>query len=385
MKTRIGGERFLDVVVLTLLGLTFLNILVWLYGLKSLRASLKFLTPAEACFIDEGVKVSVIIPTRNSSKSLRRLLLSINAQDFKPTEVIVVDDGSVDNTREVVEGLRNTLGLNIKYLRLNEVAVGWVPKNYALIQGFKESLGDVLIFIDSDVWFKSKDALRRLLCSIIKYGLTSYAPSFFCKSMVCRSVETVLTTFSHAFLGFNKVFSSSSNLAWFYGCCWGVLRSTYVRLGTHESVKEEFVEDKALAKRAKKLGISFKVVEGFNYVSTEWYETVKENVEALSRVLHTYCVSRVKALSAATLISLSYLLPLLGIALGILSSANVLTIVSVLNYGLITYVHTYGAKLNNYSRSYALTTPFSGLVLAIGLITSCRKIIRWRGRVYCIR
>jgi len=377
--------ELLDVSISIVFGLTFLNMVAWLYGFKSLRESLNSLTQAEVCPIDDRIKVSVIIPTRNSSNSLRRLLLSIDEQDFKPAEVIVVDDNSVDNTPEVVEELRNALSLNVRYLRLNDVAVGWAPKNYALIQGFKVSSGNVLVFIDVDVWFKSRDALRRLICSTVKYGLASYAPSFHCRSSTCRSIEVVLTTFSHAFLGFNKVFSLRSGLAWFYGCCWGVLKDVYVRLGTHEAVKGELVEDKALAKRAKALRIPFKVVEGFNFVVTEWYETIKENVEVLSRVLHTYCRSRFKALSAAVLVGLSYVLPPLGVFLGLLTGVYALTIASAANYGLMTYTHMYGAKLNNYSRGYALTTPLSGLVLAAGLMASCSETLKWRGREYRIR
>src|SRR4051812_28282503 len=48
------------------------------------------------------MQVAVIIPAYNSAHFLRRCIDSVLAQTFPATEVVVVDDGSSDNTREVV-------------------------------------------------------------------------------------------------------------------------------------------------------------------------------------------------------------------------------------------------------------------------------------------
>jgi len=47
--------------------------------------------------------ISVVIPAFNAGKYLYDALLSVMWQDYKPLELIVVDDGSTDNTRSVVE------------------------------------------------------------------------------------------------------------------------------------------------------------------------------------------------------------------------------------------------------------------------------------------
>jgi len=44
------------------------------------------------------MNISVIIPTYNRCELLRRALLSVFAQTLLPTEVVVIDDGSTDNT-----------------------------------------------------------------------------------------------------------------------------------------------------------------------------------------------------------------------------------------------------------------------------------------------
>ena len=49
-----------------------------------------------------NMKISVIIPTWNRSSYLARALESVYAQSLLPHEVIVVDDGSTDKTREII-------------------------------------------------------------------------------------------------------------------------------------------------------------------------------------------------------------------------------------------------------------------------------------------
>lgn len=52
-------------------------------------------------------KVSVIIPTYNRSSLVREAIYSVLAQTEPDLEVIVVDDGSTDDTRGIVENLSN--------------------------------------------------------------------------------------------------------------------------------------------------------------------------------------------------------------------------------------------------------------------------------------
>ena len=60
------------------------------------------------------MKVSIIIPTYNDSKYILKTLDSVTDQTMTDYEVIVVDDGSTDETKEVVENYIDGKNLNNK-------------------------------------------------------------------------------------------------------------------------------------------------------------------------------------------------------------------------------------------------------------------------------
>lgn len=94
------------------------------------------------------MKVSVVIPTYNRATFITNALNSIIKQDYNNIEIIVVDDGSDDNTHTVVKSLQKKYS-NIFYLQ-NERTKG--PSG-ARNTGIIKSSGDYLSFLDSDdIW-----------------------------------------------------------------------------------------------------------------------------------------------------------------------------------------------------------------------------------------
>ena len=94
-------------------------------------------------------KVSVVIPTYNRAKDLRRCLDSLMAQDFDDFEVIVCDDGSTDNTAEVVDDYISLLDISYSY---DENFGGPArPRN----RGVNLARAEYIAFLDSDDWWAS--------------------------------------------------------------------------------------------------------------------------------------------------------------------------------------------------------------------------------------
>ncbi|MGL2988119.1 glycosyltransferase family 2 protein [Flavobacterium sp. RSSA_27] len=95
----------------------------------------------------EDFFVSVIIPTYNRANDLDRCLKSLQNQTYKNFEVLVCDDGSTDNTEEVVEKYNSIL--TIQYIKDENFGGPARPRN----NGIKKANGNVIAFLDSDDWW----------------------------------------------------------------------------------------------------------------------------------------------------------------------------------------------------------------------------------------
>lgn len=94
--------------------------------------------------------VSVIIPTFNRGHLISRSIKSVLNQTFKDYEIIVVDDGSTDNTEEVVKQLNLKNLIYVKH-KTNKGA------SAARNTGITISKGDYIAFLDSDdIWLNDK-------------------------------------------------------------------------------------------------------------------------------------------------------------------------------------------------------------------------------------
>ena len=96
--------------------------------------------------------VSVIIPTHNRASLVADAVKSVLNQTYNNIEIIVIDDGSTDDTRSVVTSLSG----NIRYVFQEKQGPG-VARN----RGIDEATGDWIAFLDSDdLWLPDKLSLQ---------------------------------------------------------------------------------------------------------------------------------------------------------------------------------------------------------------------------------
>ena len=102
------------------------------------------------------VKVSIIMPVYNGSEYLEISINSIMKQTLKDIEIICIDDGSEDDSLEVLEGFAEKYGC-IRVLSQENQGSG-KARNY----GMDEAKGEYIGFIDADDEFVDEDSLRLL-------------------------------------------------------------------------------------------------------------------------------------------------------------------------------------------------------------------------------
>ena len=89
--------------------------------------------------------VSVVIPTYNCAPRLLRALQSVATQTFPHVEIIVVDDGSTDDTAKSVAEWTAKSGANVRYVRQSNAGPA-AARNH----GMRLASGDAIAFLDAD-------------------------------------------------------------------------------------------------------------------------------------------------------------------------------------------------------------------------------------------
>jgi glycosyltransferase involved in cell wall biosynthesis len=110
---------------------------------------------------EHGPKLSIIMPVFNVAPYLDTCFLSIRYQTFKDFELIVVDDASTDNSREII-CMHAKLDSRIRVISLKSNTLGGagIPSNV----GLRAATGEYIGFVDSDDWI-SETAFKNLVAA----------------------------------------------------------------------------------------------------------------------------------------------------------------------------------------------------------------------------
>ncbi|MFA5603095.1 MAG: glycosyltransferase [Bacilli bacterium] len=107
--------------------------------------------------------VSVIVPIYNSEKFLDKCINSIINQTYKNLQIILVNDGSYDNSGKYIEYYKKK-DSRIKVINKENGGL-WSARN----AGLEIATGDYISFVDSDDWIE-KDMIEKMYNSIVEYN-----------------------------------------------------------------------------------------------------------------------------------------------------------------------------------------------------------------------
>ena len=132
--------------------------------------------------LERGLVVSVVVPVYNNAETIRQCLDSLLSQSYKDIEIIVVDDGSTDGTRDVVRGFPVKL-----------IAVDHQGSSHARNVGIKEAEGQIIGFAEGDATY-DKDYLARSVAHFADANVGGVIGPYFVKNprnflTRCKDVE----------------------------------------------------------------------------------------------------------------------------------------------------------------------------------------------------
>lgn len=111
----------------------------------------------------EEIKISVVVPVYNLQNYIERCVKSILLQTYKNLEIIIVDDGSTDNSCQVIRKLSEIDSRIVPLFKEN----GGVTS--ARLAGIQKATGDWIGFVDGDDEIE-EDMYELLLNNAVKYG-----------------------------------------------------------------------------------------------------------------------------------------------------------------------------------------------------------------------
>ena len=329
-------------------------------------------------------RVSAIIAARNEELDLGACLDSLLAQDYPDLEILVVDGGSADGTREVARAR----GPRVRLLEEPPLPDGWVGKNWACHIGARAATGSFLLFTDADVRYHPS-VVRATVRWAEREGaaLATLAPrfeavGFWEKVVLPFYAQMVLTYFRTPRVNLPRSRAAMAN-----GQFLMVRREAYDRVGGHAAIRSAVLEDVRLAQGFRSAGLPMRVAWAPGLLTTRMYRDRHEMFEGLLKNIHGTRFSLSRQLGfLAGLVGLFWL-PLLLLPFGWLNGSILLVAVGAFLYLALFAKHAGFARGLQLEPRYGLLFPLAVGFYVVLLTTSmargiARRPIAWKGREY---
>ena len=339
--------------------------------------------------------VSVIVPARNEEQNLEPLVRSLSEQE-SVCEIIVVDDQSEDGTQAILERLGEEIPA-LRTVRIEFLPQGWIGKNYALHVGAKGATGEWLLFTDADTRHRP-GSLAAMLEQAKKENadLLSLSPGQEARTWWEKSVIPLVYVEAAKLYPYEEVSRPDSEEAAANGQYILIRREVYERVGGHEAIKSEVLEDVALARRVKATGGRLTFLLGRPWVRTRMYQSFGAMWEGWSKNLYLLYKKRLgRLLAEVAALWLLDLVPFFGLLFCLDLRTHqgpkgwaAAACVSILAWRHLTYMH--GLAQAQFTRRTAIYRLPGVAIYSCLLLNSARKYlwtekIQWKGRSYGVR
>ncbi len=348
---------------------------------------------------DHEPKVSIILPARNEEEFIGKCLESFVNQDYPNYEIIAVDDSSNDNTWNIIE----------KYVRISDKVVaikadpkpdGWMGKNWACIQGFKHATGELLLFTDADTKYSERVislAVAHLLSE--KLDVLTVIPRLLCLDNITKITLPMLSTFLHSRYSALNVNNPKKGIGYFFGSFFIIRKEIYEKIGTHEKVKHEIIEDGALGKITKESGFHLKMVRGEHLLDAVYSRSPQEMWNGLQRLMvplyhqnKSYAVGVFFAVLFILFIPIVFLIySLFFVTLDHYTSFIPLLLAAIFSTCTIFIAAFMETRMGLSLKSvFGLLAPIGGLIVTCGFLSGILQAnkssaVSWRGRKYSVK
>lgn len=232
-------------------------------------------------------KLSVIIPARNEDKHLEEALGSVVNQDYTgELDVVLVDDRSDDATAEIGDRMQRDHD-RLRTLHVADLPEGWLGKNHAAGLGAAQTNGEWLLFCDADVVFDTA-TFRKAMAYAERESLDhlTLVPRLELDGYWLRSVTAFSWMMGLVYVGLYRANVDGSGVGVGIGAFNLIRRRAYEKIGTHERLRLEVVDDLALGKSVKESGLRGRILLAQTLAGVRWHESAGSFLHGIENTVY---------------------------------------------------------------------------------------------------
>ena len=371
----------------------------WVFLIKSMVDTFR-LTPFLDKFENKSTKhpkVSIILPARNEEEFLGKCLDSLENQDYDNYEIVVIDDSSEDRTKEIILEHAEKSS-KIVPVSAKTKPEGWMGKNWACMEGYRQASGELLLFTDADTTH-AKNVITLAVEHLNSFELDalSVIPKMLTFDFWTKVTLPMISTFLHTRFSPLNVNNPKKKTGYFFGSFFIMKKKTYEDVGMHEGVKHEIIEDGALGKKVKESGHKMKMVRGEHLVEAIWARDKTTLWNALKRLMvPLYLQSGNIAIGIFVAVVFLLFVPfptvLVTSAFPVDTMSWKILCMTAVAASILIYIGAIiDAKMGLGLRFvHAAFAPLGGLVVVLGFLSGLLQAksnssVTWRGRSYSMK
>ena len=367
------------------------SLLIFLFAGYEYRTLMHFPTlPAQTGTGIDVPSVSIILPVRNQARTVSDCVSSLVGLEYPNKEIIVIDGGSTDGTRDLVQKFAHEITLFDE----EPLPEGWVGKNWACHLGYKKSRGELLLFTDGDS-VHATDSLARSVnyLRVENADLVTLAPGTILRSFWERLLQPPIFLLIMILVGGKLVNDDNRQNAIGNGQYMLFRREAYDKIGGHYAVRDKIIEDYSLGRLLKRAGMRLRFVTASDALGVRMYASLGEIWRGWRKNFYTVSEKHMlpRAVTRIFLMFTFLVLPFAVLGYGILLAAatplNAYLIAGLFMSGLLWLGIVMLDNSIGVSSLYALMFPLAIVVyIFIGIDSTVRGSLgfgfSWKGRVY---
>ena len=370
----------------------------WCYAFfRSLRAMIKkkWTLTTEQTPASPDTKISIIIPARNEERCIENVVRSCFSQDHnhKNLEIIVLDDGSTDQTGSILKEMQcqnDLLTVIERNPETDDLPKGWFGKPWALQRAQKHAKGEWLVFVDADVTLFPAAISRSIGYAQqndldMLTGLGELEVQSFWERVMQPAVGAIILA-GNSLSEVNDPSKKDKNLA--NGQFIAISRKAYDAIGQHRCVQQNILDDIGIARAVTANNFKYHCLHLTHMFSCRMYTSFGEIWEGWTKNLFAGLRYSWKNLIGAVCFTLLFSVsgPIL-LVLAFLLSWNV----EFLYWGISMTVPLQATRLvvdirRKQPLIYGITHAPASFIVCLIMINSAIKsskgTVQWKDRTY---